>query len=165
MAEALDIHNVREAAAGRHTPAGVTICAPAHHGITRAAGHAGWDARPPQQAGRLALAHCTLVDGIVLVSVYIYAVEGWSVANVALMRHLVEVLQALQHPWIDPRVFNMEPDELCSGSWFQRLRPLLAIPNQALHEQGGKWWLLPFFCVHPSLVGDIVEWSSWPGLV
>ena len=81
------------------------------------------------------------------------------------MRHLVEVLQALQHPWIDPRVFNMEPDELYSGSWCQRLRPLLAVPNQATHEQGGKWRLLSFFLVHPSLVGDIVGWSSWPGLV
>ena len=106
----------------------------------------------------------------------------------ALMRHLVEVLQALQHPWIDPRVFNMEPDELYSGSWCQRLRPLLAVPNQAAQEQGGEWRLLSFSGCIPhwletllsgavgrgsyegaigllvsGLVADSVELCSWSG--
>ena len=75
MAEALDAHKLGEAADGSYTLAGVAICVLAHHGITRAGGHAGWDAPPPQPAGRLALARCTLVDGIVQVNVYVYTVK------------------------------------------------------------------------------------------
>ena len=47
MAEARATHKPGDVADGRHTSAGVAMCAPAHHGDARAAGHASWDASPP----------------------------------------------------------------------------------------------------------------------
>ena len=71
LAEARATHGPGQHADGRHTSAGVAMRVPTHHGITRAGGHNSWDASPPQHPGRFVLAHCNVVGGIIVASVYL----------------------------------------------------------------------------------------------
>ena len=97
------------------------------------------------------MAHCNLVGGSIVASVYFYTAEGWSASKCSLTRHLVETLQALQHPWVIAGDFNVEPEELMQAQELMEPGAVVVALEEATHEQGGKLRKLSYFVVHKAL--------------
>ena len=142
-----------EASDAKHSSAGVCVAAPTSVGMEQAFGEQDWDVSMPSQPGRVAMAWCDILKGVVVISAYFWCSEGWSDRNIALMQHIACKVAQLHVPWILAADVNMEPEVFGQGYWFAALQGVIVAPDGVLGtcatgEQHRKY---DYFVVHPEL--------------
>ena len=100
LAEAKCTGEVQGIEESRRTSAGIGVCAPTSVGFQIPWGLESWDASLAGQEGRIALAWCDLLGGIVVVSAYCWCSENWFARNIKLMDHVASILVKLEAPWV-----------------------------------------------------------------
>ena len=134
-------------------------------------GEQGWDVTLPGQPGRISMACCYLLKGVVIISAYFWCSEGWSDRNEALMRQIAEKAAELSVPYILAADFNMTPSQLSQGWWFSALGGIIVAPDGPLGtcaSAQGEHRVHDYFVVHPDLepyiesVVTLLEYPSCP---
>ena len=63
--------------------------------------------------------HVGTADPIMVVSPYVYCVEGLSDANLCILEHAAVALNSLSGPWVAGGDWNIEPDTFANSRWLE----------------------------------------------